>query len=59
MEFQEPSVEFVRIDMKVATVTSSCEGTGTKYTCDDDWVADFELCNCWPSGSDVVTQINN
>lgn len=60
MEFQEPRVEFVQIDMRVATTaTSSCEGSGTQYTCDDELVADFDICNCWPSGSGVVTQIND
>lgn len=58
MTFQEPVVEFVRIDVNVATTaTSSCEGTDADYTCDDVLIADMEICNCWPSGSDTVTQI--
>ena len=59
MNFQEPMVRFVRIDMQFVTATSSCEGTGHDFSCDDVLLADFDVCNCWPSGSGKVTQIDN
>ena len=59
MKFEEPKVEFVGIDINLVTTGSSCEGAGTAYSCDDELVADFDICNCYPSGSDVVTIINS
>ena len=58
MKFQEPKVEFVPVNMELVIKTSGCEGTGTQYTCDDDLMADFDICNCYPSGSGVVTQLS-
>lgn len=57
MKFQEPEVEFVPVNMELVTLTSGCEGSGNQYTCDDDLMADFDICNCYPSGSGVVTQL--
>lgn len=58
MKFQEPKVEFVHVNMESVIRTSGCEGTGNQYTCDDDVMADFDICNCYPSGSEVVTQLS-
>lgn len=59
MVFQEPIVKFVHIDMQLVTKSStSCEGTGSEYSCDDNLVADMEICNCYNSPSQSVVGIS-
>lgn len=59
MDFKEPKVEFVKIskDM-VIKASTSCEASGAEYTCDDQLFADLEICNCYNSPSEAVSQIS-
>lgn len=59
MDFKEPKAEFVKIskDM-VIKASTSCEQSGTEYTCDDVVFADFDICSCYNSPSESVSNIS-
>ena len=61
MIFQEPKMEFVSIDMKVATsgTPGGCGPTSSNpSSCDDTVMSDMEICTCYGSPSEVVTIIS-
>lgn len=60
MNCQEPVVQFIPIEVGIAIGTTGGTCGPTSYnpsSCDDTVYADLEICSCWGSSSDVVTQI--